>query len=89
MADNEHRVLKSNTFEDQRQKVNEVSFDVGDDALLDNTRLSDKVFTYTASANQTHYTGNDNNSDSLVIQKLPDVTIDNTGGYIILDHNIL
>ena len=86
MADNEHRVLKSNTFEDQRQKVNEISFDVGDDALLDNTRLSDKVFTYTASANQTHYTGNDNNSDSLVIQKLPDATIDNTAGYIILAH---
>ena len=86
MADNEHRVLKSNTFEDQRQKVNEISFDVGDDALLDNTRLSDKVFTYTASANQTHYTGNDNNSDLLVIQKLPDATIDNTAGYIILAH---
>ena len=49
MADNEHRVLKSNTFEDQRQKVNEISFDVGDDALLDNTSLSDKVFTYTVS----------------------------------------
>ena len=86
MADNEHRVLKSNTFEDQRQKVNEVSFDLGDNALLDNTRLSDKVFTYTASAGQTHFIGNDNNSDSLVIQKLPDATIDNTAGYIVLEH---
>ena len=86
MADNEHRVLKSNTFEDQRQKVNEVSFDVGDNALLDNTRLSDKVFTYTASAGQIQFIGNDNNSDSLVIQKLPDVTIDNTAGYIVLEH---
>ena len=86
MADNEHRVLKSNTFEDQRQKVNEVSFDLGDNALLDNTRLSDKVFTYTASAGQTQFIGNDNNSDSLVIQKLPDVTIDNTAGYIVLEH---
>lgn len=88
MADNEHRVLKSNTFDEWRQSTNEVSFDVGDDALLDNTRLNDKVFSYTASAGQIQFTGNDSNSDSLVIQKLPDATIDNTAGYIILKHGV-
>ena len=61
MADNEHRVLKSNTFDEWRQSTNEVSFDVGDDALLDNTRLNDKVFSYTASAGQIQFTGNDKN----------------------------
>ena len=86
MADNEHRVLKNNTFDEWRQKSNEVSFDVGDNALLDNTRLSDKVFNYTASAGQVHVKGNDTNGDTLVIQKLPDSFLDNTGGYIILEH---
>ena len=87
MANNEHKVLKSNTFEEWRQKTNEASYDLGDNALLDNTRLSDKVLNYTASAGQIHITGNDNNSDNLVIQKLPDAFIDNTGGYIVLAHN--
>ena len=86
MANNEHRVLKNNTFEDWRQKSNEVSFDVGDNALLDNTRLGDKVYNYTASAGQVFLSGNDTASKTLVIQKLPDATIDNTGGYIILAH---
>ena len=86
MADNEHRVLKNNTFDEWRQKSNEVSFDVGDNALLDNTRLSDKVFNYTASAGQVHVKGNDTNGDTLVVQKLPDSFLDNTGGYIILEH---
>ncbi len=32
---NEIKVLKSNTLEDWRQKTNEVSFDLGDNSLLD------------------------------------------------------
>ena len=86
MANNEHRVLKNNTFEDWRQKSNEVSFDLGDNALLDNTRLGDKVYNYTASAGQVFLSGNDTASKTLVIEKLPDASIDNTGGYIIIAH---
>jgi len=82
MASNEHKVLKSNSFEDWRQKTNEVSFDLGDDSLLDDARLGDRVFEYTASANQLRFSGN-----SLEIQTLPDQTLDNTGGYIILAHS--
>ena len=81
MASNEHKVLKSNSFEDWRQKTNEISFDLGDDSLLDDARLGDRVFDYTASANQVRFSGN-----NLEIQILPDQTLDNTGGYIILAH---
>ena len=81
MASNEHKVLKSNSFEDWRQKTNEISFDLGDDSLLDDARLGDRVFEYTASANQVRFSGN-----NLEIQVLPDQTLDNTGGYIILSH---
>ena len=81
MASNEHKVLKSNSFEDWRQKTNEISFDLGDDSLLDDVRLGDRVFEYTASANQVRFSGN-----NLEIQILPDQTLDNTGGYIILAH---
>ena len=82
---NEVKVLKSNTLEQWRQKTNEVSFDLGDNSQLDTTRLSDKVYTYTATtANGGKFLGNDNNSDSLVFSVLPDVSLDNTGGYIIL-----
>jgi len=81
MASNEHKVLKSNSFEDWRQKTNEISFDLGDDSLLDDARLGDRVFEYTASANQVRFSGN-----NLEIQTLPDQTLDNTGGYIILAH---
>ena len=81
MASNEHKVLKSNSFEDWRQKTNEISFDLGDDSLLDDARLGDRVFEYTASANQVRFSGN-----NLEIQILPDQTLDNTGGYIILAH---
>lgn len=81
MASNEHKVLKSNSFEDWRQKTNEISFDLGDDSLLDDVRLGDRVFEYTASASQVRFSGN-----NLEIQVLPDQTLDNTGGYIILAH---
>ena len=82
---NEVKVFKNNTLEDWRQKTNEVSFDLGDNSNLDNTRLSDKVFTYTATtANGGKFIGGDNNGDSLTFSLLPDVTLDNTGGYIIL-----
>ena len=43
MADNEIKILKSNTFEEWRQKSNEVSLNLGADDRLD-SRLTDKVF---------------------------------------------
>ena len=77
-ANNETRILKSNSIEELRQKANEVSFSVGDKKLLD-SELNDKIFTHTASA-----------GDYLVspvntrFEYKPEETIDNTGGYILL-----
>ena len=77
-ANNETRILKSNSIEELRQKANEISFGVGDKKLLD-AELNDKIFTHTASA-----------GDYLVspvntrFEYKPEETIDNTGGYILL-----
>ena len=77
---NDIKVLKNNTLEELRQKTNEVSFNQGDSTTLDVTRLADKVFSYSAtSANGGKFFGN-----SLVFSHLPEITINNTGGYIIL-----
>ena len=77
---NDIKVLKNNTLEELRQKANEVSFNQGDSTTLDTTRLADKVFSYSATtANGGKFFGN-----SLVFSHLPEITIDNTGGYIIL-----
>ena len=48
-ANNETRVIKTNTFEDWRQKGNEVSFELGDVDQLD-SRILDKNQSWTASA---------------------------------------
>lgn len=50
-ANNETRVIKTNTFEDWRQKGNEVSFELGDVDQLD-SRILDKNHSWTASADQ-------------------------------------
>ena len=53
MAQNdETRILKSNTLEEFRQNTNDVSFDVGDNKLID-SRILDKTKTFTAAASQT------------------------------------
>ena len=51
-ANNETRILRNNSVEELRQKSNEISLHLGDNNLLD-SRLGDKVFSYTASAGQT------------------------------------
>jgi hypothetical protein len=77
---NDIKVLKNNTLEELRQKTNEVSFNQGDSTTLDTTRLADKVFSYSATtANGGKFFGS-----NLVFSYLPEVTLDNTGGYIVL-----
>ena len=56
MANNETRVLKTDTFEGWRQKGNEVSFELGDVDQLD-SRILDKNYTYTASAGDALFAG--------------------------------
>jgi len=76
MANNETRILKNNSVEELRQKTNEVSFSVGDKKLLD-SRLTDKIYSYTASAGDTIF-------EDARIEHKPEETVDNTSGYIIL-----
>ena len=87
MADNEIKILKSNTFEDWRQKSNEVSLNLGADDRLD-SRLTDKVFKHdnVSGLKLSIIDGNDDDSKAQVFQLIPETTIDNTGGYIILAH---
>jgi|11_taG_2_1085331.scaffolds.fasta_scaffold00579_5 hypothetical protein len=56
-ANNETRIVKSNTLEELRQKTNEVSLHLGDNGLID-SRILDKTETFTASAGQTLFTSN-------------------------------
>ena len=77
---NDIKVLKNNTLEELRQKTNEISFNQGDNTQLDITRLADKVYDFTATtSNGGKFYGN-----SLSFHYLPDLSLDNTGGYIIL-----
>jgi len=77
-ANNETRILKSNSIEELRQKTNEISFGLGDKKLLD-SNLQDKIFTHTSAA-----------GDYLVaptntrFELKPEETVDNTAGYILL-----
>jgi len=84
MANKETRVLKSNTFEEFRQKSNEVSLHLGDNEQL-NASLKDKTFNYdNVSAGSTLFDGLDDNTKSVLFEIKPEETLDNTGGYIIL-----
>ena len=57
MANKETRIFKSNTFEEFRQKTNDVSLYLGDNEQL-NVSLSDKTFNYdNVSAGTTILTG--------------------------------
>ena len=69
-ANNETRILKSNTLEELRQKSNEVSLHLGDNALID-SRILDKTVEYTATASQTLFT-----SGPLRFELKPEETID-------------
>ena len=54
-ANNETRIYKNNTIDELRQKTNEVSLHLGDNALID-SRILDKTIEFTADANQTLFT---------------------------------
>ena len=69
-ANNETRILKSTTLEELRQKSNEVSLHLGDNALID-SRILDKTVEYTATASQTLFT-----SGALRFELKPEETID-------------
>src|SRR5210317_342783 len=69
-ANNETRTLKSNTLEEFRQKSNEVSLHLGDNALID-SRILDKTVSYTATASQTLFTGS-----GLRFELKPEETLD-------------
>ena len=69
-ANNETRTLKSNTLEQFRQKSNEVSLHLGDNALID-SRILDKTVSYTAVASQTLFTGS-----GLRFELKPEETLD-------------
>ena len=73
MAQNdETRIIKSNTLEEFRQKSNDVSFDVGDNKLID-SRILDKTKTFTASADQGFF-----ESGTMRYEIKPEETLDNT-----------
>ena len=71
----EIRILKTNTLEEFRQKTNELSIDkVGDNKLLANN-ITDKVYGFTADANQTIFEISNGR-----FEVLPEQTIDRTTG---------
>ena len=75
MANNETRTLKTNTFEDWRQKTNEQSFELGDVDQLD-SRILDKNYTFTAAADQSEFTGTGTGGKTLRFEQAPDVSTD-------------
>ena len=75
MANNETRVIKTDTFEGWRQKSNEVSFELGDVDQLD-SRILDKTYTYTASAGDALFTGTDTGSKTLRFEEAPETVTD-------------
>ena len=84
MANKETRIFKSNTFEELRQKNNEVSLHLGDNEEL-NSSITDKTFDFAnVNAGSTLFDGSDDNSKSVSFRIKTEETLDNTGGYIIL-----
>ena len=83
MANKETRILKGNTLEELRQKSNEVSLHLGDNEQL-NTNLTDKTYNFTATEGDTLFSGTDDNAKLTRYELSPELTLDNTGGYIIL-----
>ena len=84
MANKETRIFKSNTFEELRQKNNEVSLHLGDNEEL-NSSITDKTFNFAnVNAGSTLFEGSDDDSKSVSFRIKTEETLDNTGGYIIL-----
>ena len=84
MANKETRVSKSNTFEEFRQKTNEVSLHLGDNEQLSGN-LSNKTYNFAnTSAGNSLFTGLDDASKSVRFEISPAHTLDNTSGYVIL-----
>jgi len=85
MANKETRIYKNNTLEELRQKSNEISLHLGDNEQFDQL-LADKTYEYTASAGDVVFSGNDTSSPAKLarFEISPAHTVDNTGGYIIL-----
>ena len=72
MAQNdETRIIKSNTLEEFRQKSNDVSFDVGDNKLID-SRILDKTKSFTSGSGQTLF-----ESASMRYELKPEEVLDN------------
>tara|TARA_B100001093_G_scaffold259604_1_gene248146 strand:+ start:6182 stop:13885 length:7704 start_codon:yes stop_codon:yes gene_type:complete len=86
MANKETRILKNNTLEELRQKSNEISLHLGDNEQL-NALMADKTYNYTASAGDVLFSGSDTSSPAKTarFEISPAHTVDNTGGYIILE----
>lgn len=89
MSDNEIKILKSNTFEQWRQKSNQLSMNVGSDDLLDTARLTDKVFTYSnvQGTSRSVIIGGDDDGNNLHLHTIADSNITNSAGTIILAKN--
>ena len=75
MANNETKVLTTNSFEEWRRASNEVSYHLGDIDQFD-ARLGDKVYTYSAAADQGLFIGADSGSKILRFELAAEVPID-------------
>ena len=85
MANKETRVYKSDTLEQFRQKTNDVSLHLGDNEQL-NSNLSDKTYNWVdVSAGDLFFKESDDDAKSVRFELKPEETLDNTGGYIILN----
>ena len=86
MANKETRIYKTDTLETLRQKSNEISLHLGDNEQL-NALMADKTYIYSASAGDTLFAGSDTSTPAKTarFEVSPAHTVDNTGGYIILE----
>ena len=86
MANKETRIYKSDTLETLRQKSNEISLHLGDNEQL-NSLMADKTYVYSAGAGDTLFAGSDTSTPAKTarFETSPTHTLDNTGGYIILE----
>jgi len=85
MANKETRIYKSDTLEQFRQKSNEISLHLGDNEQL-NSNFTDKTYNYVdASAGEFIFKDTDDDSKAVRFELKPAETLDNTGGYIILN----
>jgi len=87
MANKETRILKDDTLENLRQKSNEISLHLGDNEQL-NSNLSDKTYNFVdVAAGSSIFTGQSDGAKTVRFEVSPSVTVDNTGGYVILKNS--